>query len=221
MTEAGRDNQNGSIKHWKEAIEAKYFGGTGPKLNTAHDFDQLLWRYQVRHLHLVLSLDVHEQQIADRIFKAVSDIPCVLFSDELLKAYPDAKIILTERDEDGWISSMQNSFYTILSWRIWSFVQVIDWVRLMRSSGNNGIGANYNSRYMHAIISHYCTTLFESGLMVMNTISTSSARGIAHTMRTFEVLCQRKSSWNTMPQRAGNLSASSSASQLLMNRCRK
>ena len=50
-----------------------------------------------------------------------------MFADELLKAYPDAKVVLTIRDEDGWIRSMQNSFYEILSWKIWSIMQLVDW----------------------------------------------------------------------------------------------
>ena len=43
--------------------------------------------------------------------QAVTDIPCVLFSDELLSAYPDAKVILTSRDVDSWLVSMKQVFY--------------------------------------------------------------------------------------------------------------
>ena len=39
--------------------------------------------------------------------QGVSDIPAALFSDELIAAYPEAKIILTTRDEDKWFESMK------------------------------------------------------------------------------------------------------------------
>ena len=29
------------------------------------------------------------------------DVPCILFAEELLKAYPEAKIILTQRPVEG------------------------------------------------------------------------------------------------------------------------
>lgn len=58
--------------------------------------------------------------------KAVTDIPCVLFADELLKAYPEAKVVLTERDVEGWIKSMQGSFVKVLSYRTWSFLRIFD-----------------------------------------------------------------------------------------------
>lgn len=48
----------------------------------------------------------------------MSDIPCVLFADELLQAYPEAKVVLTERDADGWIKSVRASFVEVLSWRV-------------------------------------------------------------------------------------------------------
>lgn len=47
--ELGLDKANGSNKRWVEALEAK--AGNGNKeqrLETAADFDQLLWRYDVR-----------------------------------------------------------------------------------------------------------------------------------------------------------------------------
>ena len=40
-----------------------------------------------------------------------------MFVDELLAAYPNAKVILTERDTESWLVSMENSFYVLLSWK--------------------------------------------------------------------------------------------------------
>ena len=40
-----------------------------------------------------------------------------MFADELLAAYPDAKIVLTERDADSWLVSMEKTFYVLLGWK--------------------------------------------------------------------------------------------------------
>ena len=40
-----------------------------------------------------------------------------MFVDELLAAYPNAKVILTERDTESWLVSIQNTFYVLLSWK--------------------------------------------------------------------------------------------------------
>ena len=70
--EACFDNANGSLDFWNAAVKAKLEGSlTAPK--TAEEFDRVLWRYD-----------------------AVTDTPCVLFPEELLAAYPDAKVIITE-----------------------------------------------------------------------------------------------------------------------------
>ena len=45
--EMTRENPNGSIRLWKEAIEAKFYGRQSGKLETGEDFDLLLWRYNV------------------------------------------------------------------------------------------------------------------------------------------------------------------------------
>ena len=41
--------------------------------------------------------------------QGVSDIPTAMLAEELMKAYPDAKVILTTRDTEKWIESMQSS----------------------------------------------------------------------------------------------------------------
>lgn len=58
----------------------------------------------------------------------MTDIPSVLFVEELMAAYPDAKILVTTRGMDGWLKSMHASFYEILGWKRWTFLQAIDWV---------------------------------------------------------------------------------------------
>jgi hypothetical protein len=70
---------------WLEAFAAKY-DYQGPHF-TKSDWDQLLGHCQ-----------------------AATDTPCVIFYRELLAAYPDAKVILTVRDDvDQWFDSMMKT----------------------------------------------------------------------------------------------------------------
>jgi len=39
-----------------------------------------------------------------------------MFVDELIAAYPNAKVILTNRDPDKWLASILSTIYVILSW---------------------------------------------------------------------------------------------------------
>ena len=38
------------------------------------------------------------------------DMPGTFFYEEILEAFPDCKVILSERDEDSWVKVAQNSF---------------------------------------------------------------------------------------------------------------
>ena len=64
----------------------------------------------------------------------MTDAPCVNFSDELLAAYPDAKVVLTTRDVDKWLPSMERSYYKILAWKWWMALAAIDDVNLPLTS---------------------------------------------------------------------------------------
>ncbi|KAJ5618926.1 hypothetical protein N7510_002910 [Penicillium lagena] len=48
-------------------------------------------------------------------FAGVSDFPAAIFADELIAAFPEAKIILTVRDEDKWFDSIMATL-----WHAWS-----------------------------------------------------------------------------------------------------
>ncbi|KAL8855669.1 MAG: hypothetical protein Q9178_007680 [Gyalolechia marmorata] len=65
---------------WKEALEAKY-QNKGRKF-TKEDWDQLLGHCQ-----------------------AVVDVPAAAFIPELHEAYPDAKVVIVQRDPDQWYAS--------------------------------------------------------------------------------------------------------------------
>ncbi|KAI7350717.1 hypothetical protein KC354_g12698 [Hortaea werneckii] len=70
---------------WIEALNAKFKGIGDPY--TKPQWDALLGHCQ-----------------------AVTDTPCILFHEELLAAYPEAKVVLTERDDvDQWFRSQMNT----------------------------------------------------------------------------------------------------------------
>jgi len=107
---------------WDEAIRAK-FNSDGKPYGKA-EFDKLLGDYD-----------------------ALSDLPAVLFSPELLQAYPDAKVILTTRDPEKWVDSMQSTIWLAHSWwtfdlltpfhnliRGWRTLDTLDWDAFINSS---------------------------------------------------------------------------------------
>jgi len=49
-------------------------------------------------------------------------MPCVNFSDELVAAFPKAKVVLTQREPNAWIKSVESIIYYILNWKIWRLV---------------------------------------------------------------------------------------------------
>ena len=89
------------IEYWRDSLYRKYHNQPGQYKR--REFDKILTQYS-----------------------ALTDAPCVLFSDELLEAYPDAKIILTNRDPDKWLVSMEASYYRILGWSAWKFAGSVD-----------------------------------------------------------------------------------------------
>ncbi|KAG4435468.1 hypothetical protein IFR05_009040 [Cadophora sp. M221] len=74
---------------WMDALAAKYDGIGAPF--TRADWDQLLGNCQ-----------------------AVCDWPAVAFAKELIEAYPEAKVILTNRDVDSWHASTMRTVF----WRV-------------------------------------------------------------------------------------------------------
>jgi hypothetical protein len=53
-------------------------------------------------------------------------MPCVNFADELVAAFPNAKVVLTQRDPASWVKSVDNTIYYVLSWRIWRLLCYLD-----------------------------------------------------------------------------------------------
>lgn len=74
---------------WMDALRAKYDGVGKPF--TREDWDQLLGNCQ-----------------------AVCDWPAIAFAKELIEAYPEAKVVLTNRDVDSWHASTMRTVF----WRV-------------------------------------------------------------------------------------------------------
>ncbi|KAH7333090.1 P-loop containing nucleoside triphosphate hydrolase protein [Rhexocercosporidium sp. MPI-PUGE-AT-0058] len=68
---------------WIPLLKAKY-SPRAPTVDWRTEFDKLLGHCE-----------------------AVSDTPAIFFAPELIAAYPDAKVILVERDVDAWCKSME------------------------------------------------------------------------------------------------------------------
>lgn len=66
--------------HWDRAADAKFFGEGQPY--TRQDWDQLYGNWG-----------------------AVTDIPGHMFWDDLVRLYPEAKVVLVQRDVDKWYTS--------------------------------------------------------------------------------------------------------------------
>ncbi|CAI7590793.1 unnamed protein product [Penicillium bialowiezense] len=99
---------------WLQAFGAK-FDGIGTPFGR-EEFDQLLGHCQ-----------------------AVTDIPAACFAEELIHAYPEAKVVLTHRDIDTWYDSMMKAIFTLVNnpWSIYMtpflifFRGPIRWSRLL------------------------------------------------------------------------------------------
>lgn len=72
-------NNMANVKMWYEAAEAKFF----PELGGPKPFDQLLGGYA-----------------------AVCDAPFIAFAPEIIEAYPDAVVVLVERNIEAWYKSL-------------------------------------------------------------------------------------------------------------------
>lgn len=74
---------------WVSAYDAKFAGKGKPFTRT--EWDQLLSEYG-----------------------AVTDVPALAFSEDLIHAYPEAKIVLMERDIDKWFKSFDDAVVKVM-----------------------------------------------------------------------------------------------------------
>lgn len=82
-------------------------------------------------------------------YDLVADLPGALFAQELIEAYPDAKVILTLRKYEDWEKSMRGSIWLLLIWRLFilcriaNITQIAPLTRLMHSLFHIHNGNNY------------------------------------------------------------------------------
>ncbi|KEY73651.1 hypothetical protein S7711_07699 [Stachybotrys chartarum IBT 7711] len=117
---------------WQEAIDRKFFG-KGDPFGRA-EFDQLLHG-----------------------FGAISsDTPAIAFSEDLIAAYPEAKVVLVERNIDSWYQSymtaiIENMFHPVSSVLYHldrSFIHVIGKVQRTTVEGWLGIKSKEDAEHL-------------------------------------------------------------------------
>ena len=120
FSEISKHKENKHFELWLSAVQAKYDGGKGRAWTTAEDFDRVLGSYDVSNLrprHRPDKSSLNGKQVTHPC-QAVSDDPCCLFAEELIAAYPDAKLVLTRRaSRTVWYRSMKSFILEILAWR--------------------------------------------------------------------------------------------------------
>jgi Sulfotransferase domain len=126
--ETRNNKKHKHIRCWLEALNAKLYG-IGKPYGRA-EFDKVLAKYSV--IGQSFSLLRHSLcRLTDSFsHQAVTDAPCANLAEELLKAYPNAKVILNTRDVEKWLPSMEASYYDILAWRPLQMLAAVDTVRI-------------------------------------------------------------------------------------------
>lgn len=120
---------------WHDAFRAKYHGG---KPFTRKEWDQLLGHVE-----------------------AVTDFPGAVFVEELVQAYPDAKVVLTLRDVDAWYRSMQQTiikqtYSTLATLMGWIDPELFGEANQMCRTGFDGMfGGDFEKNGKKAFEEHY------------------------------------------------------------------
>lgn len=86
---------------WEEALSAKYYG-KGP-LWGREEFDKVFAGYNIS-----------------------CNFPGTIVAEELIRAYPEAKVVITCRDFDQWSKSMTQSVDRGLKWSSWDWIAPFD-----------------------------------------------------------------------------------------------
>ena len=88
---------------WTEAIEKTFISGGSEAPYGRAEFDVLLSGYDV-----------------------ALDVPCAIFGEQLINAYPDAKVILTTRPVGSWITSMQSTIWQFMRWPSYRILRYVE-----------------------------------------------------------------------------------------------
>jgi hypothetical protein len=125
--------------------------------------------------HAGFFLDLVNKKVTDekirehfRAYACTTNAPASLFWEDLLRVYPDAKVVLTVRDFEGWYKSCcETVFITapgspIIWWGIWLLQHLsppwIKWARMMwKVDGRRIVGATCRRR---RVLTHHARTSF-------------------------------------------------------------
>jgi hypothetical protein len=91
---------------WQEAMDTTLLHPSS-QLYGRPEFDKLLSAYDV-----------------------VTDLPGCIFAKELIAAYPDAKVILTNRRYEDWEKSMRESIWCLDTWRLFTLCRQLNITQL-------------------------------------------------------------------------------------------
>jgi hypothetical protein len=117
---------------WTRALEAKYHPEKSqqPFPLTRQDWDEILYDCQ-----------------------AVTDLPAAFFGPELAAAYPEAKVVILNRDPDAWYGSVKETFGQMQKWSLFQIgklmiCSIIDpdtknFVKLSRTMRTLAVGFNF------------------------------------------------------------------------------
>ncbi|KAM3066198.1 hypothetical protein ACMFMG_012141 [Clarireedia jacksonii] len=92
--------------------------------------------------------------------QAVCDFPAAAFAPELIAAYPDAKVILTNRDVDSWHNSSTKTIHANITSIDFNLVSQVDWAfRLYRPMllklWNDFFAGDFLGRGKEIYLQHY------------------------------------------------------------------
>ena len=115
----------GHLDLWTQALRAKFLGIGKPwgrtELDTVtKDFDVSVSMRNASQPTDILNMLIRYHH------QCVLDVPCPFFVEEFIDAYPDAKVVLNKRDVDKWLTSMNNTLFTVFQWPSWKILRYTD-----------------------------------------------------------------------------------------------
>ncbi len=108
----------GHLPKWDAALRAKFYGEGRPW--GRREFDMVTKDFDVSRVHIQYTSKT------DGRAQCILDTPCCFFAEELVTAYPDAKVILNYRDPEEWMTSMNNTIFKIQQWSCWKWLRYTD-----------------------------------------------------------------------------------------------
>ncbi|CZR59348.1 uncharacterized protein PAC_09240 [Phialocephala subalpina] len=96
--------QSRDLVMWQQGMRDKWWPQSDSTPFGREEFDNLLGQYE-----------------------GLSDWPCIAFSEELIKAYPEAKAILVEREIESWYKSFQKTVSSNVFWPVMHGIAMMDY----------------------------------------------------------------------------------------------